>query len=61
MHCLSRYGEYFESRGQPLEDIIKRLLIRVFQDGSSVFMVGERLLAVLALGARSSSAAQSLD
>lgn len=51
---------YFGSRGQLLKDIIKCLLIRVFQGDSSVVMVDKRRLAVLALGACSSSAAQSL-
>lgn len=41
--------------------MIKCLPIRVFQDDSSLVMVDKWLLVVLALGARSSSTAQSLD
>lgn len=60
-NALVRYGEYFESRGQPLKYLIKYPLITVFQDDGSVFTVDKHLLATLALGAHSSSAAQSPD
>lgn len=61
MLCVGMYGEYFEIRGQTLKVIIKCLLLRVFEDDSSVVMADKWLLTVPALGAHFANAAQSLD